>query len=459
MKELRIFIIICLLFVGFSNAINVRELLNKLKIEDKCGQMTQVQFGLILKEPSENEPLTETTIDREKLKIALKDYKIGSILGGPAEIQAHFWHKMIRTIQDFALNETDFRIPIIYGTDSIHGAFIDNAVLFPQPLSMAATFNKDLVGKIAHVIAKETRAIGIPWNFSPILDIGRQPLWPRLYETFGEDVCLASQMANAFVTSHQGSNFKDRKTAANCLKHYVGYSLPFNGRDRSVAWIPENMLREYFLPSFESGVRSGAMTVMINSGDVNGIPGHANYHYLTTILKGEFNLTGFTVSDYEDIIRLHTRDKVARTPEEAVYKAVMAGVDMSMVPNDYSFYNHCVSLAYKDIEFRKRIDDAAYRILHVKNELGLFDDPYPHAEDIANIGTDESEDLNLEAARQSIILAKNLNKRLPLNTNTKLLITGPTGNLVHVMNSGWSYSWQGNHNNNLKNRQFVIHSI
>lgn len=250
-------------------------------------------------------------------------------------------------------------------------------------------------------------------------------------------------MGHHYIRGLQGDNMKDSKRVAACLKHYIGYSYPLNGRDRSVAWIPENILREIFLPTFEAGVLAGAPTVMINSGDVNGIPGHANYHYITEILKGELNFTGFTVSDWEDIIRLYTRDKVAESPREAVRIAVMAGLDMSMVPLEYSFYDHCVSLAQSDAKFAARVDDAVRRILRVKDAMGLFDNAYPDPANLNNIGTPDSENFNLEAARESIILAKNANNRLPLNKNQRILVTGPSGNLTKVLNGGWSYSWQG----------------
>ena len=251
-------------------------------------------------------------------------------------------------------------------------------------------------------------------------------------------------LAAAYIKGHQGNDLKNRTKAATCMKHYIGYSGPFNGRDRSAAWIPEVMLREYYLPSFESGVSSGSITVMLNSADVNGLPGHANHHYITDILKGELKFQGFAVSDFEDIIRLHTRDKVAETPEDAVRIAVMAGVDMSMVPSDFSFFEHCVNIAKRDMEFRNRIDDANRRLLFVKEKLGLFEDPYPHAEDLSLVGSDESEDLSLVAAKESIILAKNNDNILPLtDRNQKILVTGATGNLIHILNAGWSYSWQG----------------
>ena len=431
-----------ILLIKFAYGIDVKLLLNKMSNEDKCGQMTQVLLGVVSKDY--NDPTYhDNPVNITKLRMALIDYKIGSILGLPS-LNIQHCQRAVRQVQDVALNDTNFKIPIIYGTDSIHGMLLDNAVLFPQPLSLAASFNVDLVGKIAAVISKETRASGVPWNFAPILDIGRQPLWPRIYETYGEDVHLASKMAEAFVKSHQGNDLKGKKTAANCLKHYVGYGYPFNGRDRSVAWIPEILLREKFLPPFESGVRAGALTVMINSGDVNGVPGHANHQYLTQILKEEWKFSGFTVSDWEDIKRLNYRDKIAASQEEAVYIAVMAGVDMSMVPLDFSFYEHCVNLTKKRPDFVKRVDDAAYRILYVKNELGLFDDPYPHEEDAINVGLQESEDLNLEAAQESVILAKNTKNLLPLKKYMKLLVTGPASNDMNIVNGGWSIYWDPN---------------
>lgn len=250
-------------------------------------------------------------------------------------------------------------------------------------------------------------------------------------------------MGEALVKGHQGSDLKNQNKTATCLKHYIGYSYPFNGRDRSVAWIPEILLREVFLPPFETALKAGAVTVMINSGDVNGVPGHANYYYLTKILKQELGLKGFTISDWEDIIRLHTRDKVAETPEEAVRIAVMAGIDVSIVPFDFSFYKHCVSLANTDSKFKARVDDAVRKILTVKEALGLFKNPYPDPNSLKFLGIDSSEELNLDAARESIILAKNNNNILPLSKSASVLVTGPTGNLIKVLNSGWSYTWLG----------------
>lgn len=254
-------------------------------------------------------------------------------------------------------------------------------------------------------------------------------------------------MGESYVLGHQGTDLKNRTKAGVCLKHYMGYSMPFNGHDRTNALIPDTLLREKFLPPFANAIASGAQSVMINSGYVNGIPGHANKYFLTDILKGELGFKGFTVSDWMDIIRLHIRDRVAETEEEAVRIAVMAGVDMSMVPNDFSFFDHCVSLAKKDEQFAERVDDATMRILRYKETIGLFDNPFPFVEDLDNVASQESIDFNLKAARETIILAKNTNNFLPLDstaTNRKILVTGPTANLIGPLTGAWTYSWQGN---------------
>ena len=259
-------------------------------------------------------------------------------------------------------------------------------------------------------------------------------------------------MGSAYIEGSQGDNLKNRTKVATCLKHYIGYSYPLNGRDRSAAWIPEIILREYFLPPFEAGIKAGTLTAMINSGDVNGIPGHANSYYINDILKGELAFDGFTVSDWEDIIRLYTRDRMAATPEEAVKIAVMAGLDMSMVPFGYSFHDHCVSLAKKDNAFLERVNDAVKRILVVKNKIGLFDTngSMPLASDLDNIATDNSKDFNLQAARESLVLTKNNENVLPMNKNKKILVTGTTAGNLRVLNGGWSYKWQGDNEDYFK---------
>ena len=426
-------------------AAKVERLLSQMTLEEKIGQMTQVDF-LVIGVPEQEKP--EFPIDQDKLETAVLKYHVGSILNSP--INPHnkaqpieTWRKMMLAVEAAAA-KTRLKIPVIYGIDAIHGAtYTKNAVLFPQAINMAATFNPELSFREGEITAREVRASGQHWNFSPVMDIGRQPLWPRLWETYGEDVHLASQMGAAYIKGHQGENIAAPDKAPTCLKHYVGYSFPFNGKDRTPAWIGDRMLREYFLPPFEAGIKAGSPTIMVNSAEVDGIPGHANQHYLTTILRDELGFKGFTVSDWEDIKRLYTRDKLASSPKEAVKIAVMAGIDMSMVPFDFSFYELLLELT-KDGEVPiARIDEAVTRILTVKYQSGLFEPDRKLLPIKNNFATDEATAVNRQAARESIVLAKNANHILPLDLHANILVTGPTGNMLSVMNGGWTITWQG----------------
>ena len=422
----------------------VKDLLAKMTLEEKVGQMTQVTLQVVSKVQGTRNQMHQ--LDDAKLEEAIKKYHVGSILN--VYDLAHsieYWHEIINKIQNIATKETRLGIPVLYGIDAIHGTtYTKGGTLFPQAISMAATWNTDLEKEAGKITAYETRASGIPWNFYPVMDIGRQPLWPRLWETFGEDVYLASQMGKAYIEGAQGNDLNQSDKIATCLKHYVGYSFPINGLDRTPAWISERMLREYFLPTFEAGIKAGSPTIMVNSAEVDGIPGHANYHLLTEILRNELNFKGLVVSDWEDIKRLYTRDKVATSPKEAVKIAVMAGIDMSMVPTDFSFYDYLLELANEGAVPMWRIDEAVGRILKVKMQLGLFENPFPNIELAKHFACKEFTDANLEAARESIVLTKNENNILPLSKNLKVLVTGPTANMLSVLNGGWTITWQGN---------------
>jgi len=414
-----------------------------MTLEEKIGQMTQVTFDALGVPEDENRGIP---FDMEKLEEAIVEYHVGSILNTPYNKAQSLetWKGIIVTVQDMALEKTRLKIPVLYGIDAIHGpTYTKDSTLFPQSINMAATFNTELEKQAGEITAKEVKAAGIFWNFYPVMDTGRQPLWSRFWETFGEDPYLAGEMGRAYIEGHQGNDYGAPDKCATCLKHYLGYGLPFNGRDRTPAFIGERMLRDYFLPPFEEGVLAGCPTVMINSAEVDGIPGHANYHYLTEILRGELGFQGFTVSDWEDIKRLHTRDKIASTPAEAVKIAVMAGVDMSMVPYDFTFYELLLQLVKDGDVPESRIDEAVGRILKVKFESGLFENPYPQAEMEKYFATEESQEINLQAARESIVLAKNENNLLPLDKNTDILVTGPTANLLQSLNGGWTITWQG----------------
>ena len=423
----------------------IQTLLAQMTLEEKVGQMTQIDFSVI---SVENGQFADDPIDRGKLRDAILHHHVGSILNTPTTPNNQTqpiekWRRMTQIIRE-TVAETRLNIPLIYGIDAIHGAtYTENAVLFPQAISMAATFNPDLSFKAGEIAAREVKASGLDWNFSPVMDIGRQPLWPRLWETYGEDVYLSSVMGEAYIKGHQSDDMAAADKAPTCLKHYVGYSYPLNGKDRSPAWIGERALREYFLPGFAAGIEAGAPTVMINSAEVDGIPGHANHQYLTTILRGELGFKGFTVSDWEDIIRLHTRDKMAASPREAVKMAVMAGVDMSMVPFDYSFYHLLLDLVKTGEVPQARIDEAVSRILRVKIQSGLFERRDSALAVEGQFATAEAVAINRQAAQEAIILAKNSNDLLPLKKNVSILVTGPTANLLSVMNGGWTITWQG----------------
>ena len=448
-------IIIYLTALGFNNetkkfdaspvvAEKVKSLLSEMTLEEKVGQMTLITIEAVSEQQGTKDQ--HHVLDDKKLEEAIKKYQVGSIINVfDVSHEIDYWHEIINKIQNFAVNETRLKIPVLYGIDAIHGAtYTKGSTLFPQGINMAATWNRKLVEKIGEITSYETRASGITWNFYPVMDIGRQPLWPRLWETYGEDVYLASQIGSSYIKGAQGNNIGAPDKLATCLKHYVGYSFPVNGRDRTPSWISERMLREYFLPTFEAGISAGAPSVMVNSGEVDGIPTHSDYHLLTEILRGELNFKGIVVSDWEDIKRLYTRDKIAETPKEAVRIAVLAGVDMSMVPKDYSFYEYLLELAKEGSVPIRRIDEAVTRILTVKMELGLFENPFPDPEMKKKLACDEFTNVNLNAARESIVLTKNENNVLPLTKKVKVLVTGPTANMLSVMNGGWTITWQGN---------------
>jgi beta-glucosidase len=417
----------------------IEDLLKRMTLEEKVGQMTQLTIGMVV-----NGRDQDIKIDPAKLEKAIVKYGVGSILNvSDQALTLDRWHEIIGDIQG-AAKKTRLGIPVIYGIDSIHGAnYIQGATLFPQEIGMAATWNPELMKRAAEITAIETRAAGIPWSFSPVLDLGRNPLWPRFWETFGEDPYLAKVMGVAFVRGLEGADVSSNNQVAASLKHYMGYSFPLTGRDRTPAWIPENYLREYFLPTFDAAVKAGARTVMINSGEINGVPGHVNKHILTDILRGELGFKGFVVSDWEDIKKLVTTWRIAATEKEATRQAIMAGIDMSMVPLDYSFADHLIALVKEGAVPQSRIDEAVRRILRVKFELGLFEKPVPTAALKAKFALPESRQVSLQAARESLTLLKNANNILPLAKTTKVLVTGPTSDSMISLNNGWSYVWQG----------------
>jgi beta-glucosidase len=336
------------------------------------------------------------------------------------------------------------KIPVIYGLDGIHGqTYTLESTLFPHNLAMAATRNPELAKAITKVAAKELRASGVRWNFAPVLDIGRQPLWSRFPETYGEDVYIGKTMGAAVIKSYEEDGLRNPTAVASCMKHYLGYSASRTGKDRTPIYLPEIEMREYYLPQFREAVKAGASTIMINSSEINGTPVHASKYLLTDILRKELGFEGLIVTDWEDIKRLHTWHHIAATPREAVVKAINAGIDMSMVPSDFSFYDLLIESVKKGEVPMTRIDDAVKRILVLKMKLGLFENPYPEPAAAANFGKPEYQTLALDAAHEAMTLLKNSDNILPLSKTAKVLVAGPAAQSISAMNGAWSYTWQG----------------
>lgn len=422
----------------------VKALMATMTLEDKCGEMTQLSLDVVsLGEPYN---LVEPhQLDKEKLRHVLVNLKVGSLINSSSHaLPLNHWRAIISAAQDIATKEKSTGIPVIFGIDAIHGTnFTLGSTLLPQQIAMAATFNPGLARRVARVAAYETRASYIPWNFSPVLDIGRDPRWSRFWETFGEDVLLASAMGKAYTLGYQGSNPDDPESLASCMKHFLGYSSPRTGKDRTQALIPERQLREYYLPTFKSAIDQGALTVMINSSEVNGIPVHANPAILKNLLRDELGFTGPAVSDWEDVGYLYTRHRVAKDFKDAIRIAINAGIDMAMVPIDLQFPVILKELVEEQKIPMSRIDEAVERILLLKFKLGLFENPYHANHDYSKFASPEHSAVAYEAALEAITLLKNKNRTLPLSKTTKVLVTGPTSNSMLPLNGGWTRTWQG----------------
>ena len=423
-----------------TNQVFLDSLMRTLSLEDKVGEMTQLTLGMLC-DGSGPYTLDEPhTLNEEKLKTAIVDLKIGSILnsGGHAYSSSK-WNTLIEGIQAAATQEKTSGIPVLYGIDAIHGAtYTSGAELSPQQIGLAATWNTELVRKISENAAKDVYESAIPWNFSPVLDLGLDPRWPRFWETFGEDPLLTSDMGEAMVLGYQEGPYPIAAT----LKHFYGYGMPLSGKDRTPAWIPERQLREYFLPPFERAIKAGAKSIMVNSGELNGIPVHINKKLLHDLLRLELGFEGVLVTDWEDIKYLVSRHKVAENYRDAVKLAIDAGIDMSMVPTDLEFPEILLDLI-KDGEISEaRIDESVRRILHLKLELGLFENPIPTTRAFTSEEGD-GKNYTRQAAEESITLLKNESDALPIGLDRKILVTGPTANSLLALNGGWSGTWQG----------------
>ena len=431
--------------VNSAHEKKIAQHIKKMTLAEKVGQTCQITLDAILVTNEKGQSKEPAEIDRNKLRIALDSFKVGSILNVSSHtLKPSEWKYILSEIQSVC-DELKTKIPIIYGIDAIHGLnYAEGATLFPQEIGLAATWNKQLARTFAEITAYEMRAMGLKWNFSPVLDLGRQPLWSRFFETLGEDPYLASAIGEQIILGYQGTGKIDEFHVASCLKHFVGYSAPLSGRDRTPAWIPAKYMTELYLPAFKKAIDAGAMTLMINSGDVNGIPGHVNKYLLTDLLKEKWGFRGFTVSDWEDFIFLKTVHQVAGSIQDAAAMAFNAGVDMSMVPGNPQYKEYCKSMIAavneKQISM-KRLDDAVSRILRVKYAIGLFDETksieYP------DYGSEKFQKGAYESAAESITLLKNENNFLPLDKSKKILVVGPAANSLNVLNGAWTHTWQG----------------
>ena len=424
----------------------VDSILKKMTLEEKIGQMTQLTLDVVGKGVSVYASDMPFGLDEKMVDIVLRKYKVGSVLNTASNtpLTKETWEKVITDLQKVAIEETG--IPIIYGVDEIHGAtYTVGATLFPQEIAMGATFNPALVYEGAKISAYETRAGNIPWNFSPILDLGRDARWPRQWETYGEDPYLASVMGTACVKGYQGDdpNHIGRNEVAACLKHYMGYGAPFSGKDRTPSYISVQDLREKHFAPFLQAIRAGALSVMVNSGVNNGLPVHANYELLTVWLKEQLGWDGVVVTDWADINNLYTRDHVAASKKEAVKMAINAGIDMSMVPYEWDFCTYLKELVEEGEVPMERVDDAVRRILRMKYRLNLFERPYWSVKEYPEFGSEAHARAALKAAEEAVTLLKNQNGVLPLNKNGKVLVAGPNANSMRTLNGGWSLSWQG----------------
>ncbi|MEO8861018.1 MAG: glycoside hydrolase family 3 N-terminal domain-containing protein [Ginsengibacter sp.] len=419
-------------------ATKVNAMVKQMTLEEKVGQMAQVSIESL-------GGIKNSTFEfnADKFKDAVVNYKIGSILNTPGLQTAAQWNTIIEQIQN-ATKETRMKIPVLYGLDDNHGVnYVAGATLFPQEIGQAATWNRDLIYNAGIITAYESRAASVPWTFSPVLDLGTNPEWPRIWEDYGEDPYLGGELGVQFIKGVQDPLGSKEKLAVS-VKHYMDYSDPKSGHDRTDSWIPENYLREYHLPAFRKAVEAGARTVMVNSALINGVPTHINKHILTDILKNELGFTGFIVSDWQDIENVYRRDHITKDIKGAIMLAINAGIDMSMIPYDYKeFCTDLIALVKEGKVSTSRIDDAVTRILRVKEELKIFETPVTYVKDYPKFGGAEFAKAAYNTAAESITLLKNMNNVLPLPKNTKVLVTGPNANSMRTLNGGWTYTWQG----------------
>ncbi len=424
------------------------EIVSKMTLAEKIGQMAQISIDIVCK--GEDTPSASTLqLDMDKLREAVVTYHVGSILNSPntRARTPEWWTDIVAKIQDVAMNETRVKVPVIYGLDQIHGGtYTAGSTMFPQEINLAASWDPAHARRMGEITAYETRASNVPWTFSPVLDLGLDPRFPRQYESFGEDPYVGAVFGAELIKGYEGddNNIANPAKVAACMKHFLGYSVPISGKDRTPAYIPMNALLEYHVPAFQAAIDAGVHTVMINSGIINGEPVHASYDLMTKLLREDMGFQGMIVTDWEDINKLYSRDKMVSSIKEAIKLGINAGIDMSMIPFDYKEFCTLLTELVNEGEVpMSRIDDAATRVIALKLKLNLFDVPNTYREKYPEFNSKEFQKASYDAAAESITLLKNEGNTLPFKKGAKILVTGPNAVSKRSLNGGWTFSWQG----------------
>ena len=446
----------------------VEKKLASMTLDEKIGQMLELNFDVMGK-MAVSDGKRQWVLNETMLDTIISKYKIGSILNAPGTKAATVkqWQEWIGLIQEKSMKYIG--IPDVYGLDQNHGVTYTQAgTLFPQPINLAASFNTELAFSGAQITAYESRASNCPWVYNPVLDLGRDPRWPRIWESFGEDPIVNARMAEAEIKGYQGDdpNHLGRYNVATSVKHYFAYGAPFTGKDRTPAYVSPQMLREKYFEPFKAAIQAGALTIMVNSGSINGMPVHASYEYLTKWLKEDLQWDGMIVTDWADINNLFSREHVAKDKKDAIRQAINAGVDMSMDPYSVDFCILLKELVTEGKVSMARIDDAVRRILRLKYRLNLFDQPNTGGKGYEKFGSKEHAEKALRAAEETEVLLKNEGNILPLSkemnvngnsVNRKILLTGPNANQMRCLNGGWSYTWQGSNAEDLSESYNTIY--
>lgn len=423
----------------------IEKTLARMTLDEKIGQMLELNLDVMGAYDPSN-PAAGWLLNETMLDTCISKYKVGSILNAPGTRaqSVEKWQYWIRLIQEKSMKHIG--IPDIYGLDQNHGVtYVQNGTLFPQPINLGASFNTELATIMAQVTAYESRAANCPWVYNPVIDLGRDPRWPRIWESFGEDPLVNSRMVAAEIRGYQGDdpNHLGKYNVATSVKHYMAYGAPFSGKDRTPAYLSPSMLREKYFEPFKVAIQAGALTIMANSASINGVPVHASYKYLTQWLKEDLNWDGMIVTDWADINNLFQREHVAKDKKDAIRIAINAGVDMSMDPYSVDFCILLKELVEEGAVKMSRIDDAVRRILRVKYRLNLFEQPNTGGKGYEKYGSKEHAEKAMKAAEETEVLLKNEGNLLPIKPGTRILLTGPNANQMRCLDGGWSYTWQG----------------